>query len=308
MFWLILLIILAALMLLASYLAFRAAFYNPLPHREDPYDLPDSSQYQKNREYMLALVRQMDAIAYEPVEIRSHDGLRLFGRYYHVRDGAPLQIQFHGYRGTALRDFCGGNKIIREAGLNTLVIDQRAHGRSEGTVISMGINERLDCLAWTRYAAGRFGPHTSITLAGVSMGAATILMASDLELPENVKGIIADCPYSAPEDIVKTVIRKMHLPVSLAYPLLAFGTRLFGGFRLSDASAVEAVKHTRLPILLIHGEDDRYVPWEMSKEIAQAGGEKITFASFPGAGHGLSFIEDEARYRALVTAFLGKLY
>ena len=304
MFWLVLLPVLAILLLLASYMAFRTAFYNPIPHREDPYQLPDSEQYEERREHMLALVSQMDAIAYEPVQIRSYDGLTLFGRYYHVQDGAPLQIQFHGYRGTALRDFCGGNKIAREAGLNTLVIDQRAHGKSDGTVISMGVNERLDCLAWARYAANRFGPYTPITLAGVSMGAATVLMASDLELPENVKGIIADCPYSSPEAIIRVVIRRMGLPVFLAYPLLSLGTRLFGSFCLNAASVVESVTKTSLPILLIHGEDDRYVPCEMSLEIAQAGGDKVTLATFPGAGHGLSFIVDEERYRTLVTEFL----
>ena len=289
---------------LSLYLAYKRAFLNPPPHREDPYKLPRSEQYQRNREEMLSLIREFDRIPYEKVYITSYDGLRLFGRYYHVKDGAPLQIQFHGYRGTAMRDFCGGNKLAREAGLNTLVVDQRAHGQSQGSAITMGIRERQDCLSWARYAADRFGPETPITLAGVSMGAATVLMASDLE---NVRGSMADCPYASPEGIIQDVLGKMKLPPRLFYPLLSLAARIYGDFRLESASALESVRRTRLPILLIHGEEDCFVPCGMSRELAAAGGDKVTLATFPGAGHGLSFIEDRARYAALVSDFLAKV-
>lgn len=301
-------LILAAVAVLASWLAWRAAFYNPIPRREDPYKIPGGQQYQRNAERMLALIREFDQIPYEPVEIRSFDGLRLFGRYYRVRDGAPLQIQFHGYRGTALRDFCGGNKIAREAGINTLVVDQRAHGRSEGHAITMGVKERYDCLAWAEYALKRFGPETPVTLAGVSMGAATVLMASQLELPANVKGVMADCPYSSPKGIVLQVLRRTSPLAVAVYPLLALGTRLFGGFRLTEASPLEAVREARVPLLIIHGEDDHFVPCQMSRELAQAAGGRAALATFPDAGHGLSYIEDQSRYEKLVSDFLNSVH
>ena len=168
---------------------------------------------------MLSLIRQMDEIPYEAVTISAQDGTKLAVRYYHVRDGAPLQIQLHGYRGTALRDFCGGNKLARESGQNTLVVDQRAHGKSGGTTITFGIRERLDCLCWVEYASQRFGSDIPVFLSGVSMGAATVLMASELELPANVVGIIADCPYSSPEAIIRKVCQQdMHLPPVLVMP------------------------------------------------------------------------------------------
>lgn len=311
----ILFVILLFIFLTLTVLAFLRAFYQSPSHREDPYQLPSGEQYQKNRESMLALIRSFDALPYESVTIRSFDGLRLFGRYYHVRDGAPLQIQMHGYRGTALRDFCGGNKIAREAGINTLVVDQRAHGLSCGKkagsrIITMGIRERLDCQAWAQYAARRFSPETPVTLAGVSMGAATVLMASDLELPENVKGIIADCPYSSPRAILRKVISEdMHLPLWAAWPVLSLGAWLFGGFRLSSPGALDAVQKAKVPILLIHGEDDRFVPCEMSRQIARAGldaGRDIQLETFPNAGHGLSFMEDRERYASVVSSFLEK--
>ena len=287
-----------------SYYAYRFAFYNPIPRPQDPYVCPPEPQFEAVEDRVSALVRAFDAIPFEEVRISSFDGLTLYGRYYHVRDGAPLQIQMHGYHGTALRDFCGGNKLAREAGMNTLVIDERAHGKSEGRRICFGVKERRDCLAWANYAAKRFGSDTPIVLAGVSMGAATVLMAADLPLPGTVKAIIADCPYSSPKAIIRKVAHDMP-PIFWIMDLLGpLSARLFAGFDLNGASALESVAHTRLPILLIHGEDDRFVPCSMSRELAAACSSKVRLETFPGAGHGLSYIVDEPRYRRVVTEFL----
>ena len=207
------------LSVLIVWYSYRTAFYSPEKRKEDHYAIPEGEQYEKERQRMLSLIRQMDETPYEAVTISARDGTKLAARYYHVRDGAPLQIQFHGYRGTALRDFCGGNKLARESGQNTLVVDQRAHGKSGGTTITFGIRERLDCLCWVEYASQRFGSDTPVFLSGVSMGAATVLMASEWELPANVVGIIADCPYSSPEAIIRKVCQQdMHLPPVLVMP------------------------------------------------------------------------------------------
>ena len=207
------------LSVLIAWYSYRTAFYSPKKRKKDDYAIPKGAQYEKERQRMLSLIRQMDEIPYEAVTISAQDGTKLAVRYYHVRDGAPLQIQLHGYRGTALRDFCGGNKLARESGQNTLVVDQRAHGKSGGTTITFGIRERLDCLCWVEYASQRFGSDTLVFLSGVSMGAATVLTASELELPANVVGIIADCPYSSPEAIIRKVCQQdMHLPPVLVMP------------------------------------------------------------------------------------------
>ena len=188
MIWII---IIAALILTAaaiSYYAYRKAFLSDRKRQEDwdGFIRRAGEEGPQVRE----LMEQLKEITAEDVFINSFDGLKLHGRYYHVKDGAPLDIQFHGYNGNAMRDFCGGNKISRESGHNSLLIDQRAHGMSQGKTISFGINERKDCLSWVRYAVERFGEDTEIVLSGVSMGAATVLMASDLGLPKNVKAIV----------------------------------------------------------------------------------------------------------------------
>lgn len=286
--------------LVLTYVGYRVTFYCD-PHRKiDPYFVsgPQTVPYEKT---IHGMVDETAAIPFEEVSIRSRDGLRLVGRYYHKKDGAPLEIEVHGYRSCGLRDFCGGCARALQDGYNVLLIEQRSHGVSGGHIITFGVREREDVADWVAYAARRFGADTPIFLTGISMGAATVLMASELPMEGNVVGIIADCPYSSPEAIVRTVAKRRKL--GAMYPFIWLGGGLFGHFLLSDASAVEAVRHTDIPILLIHGDDDRFVPCEMSREIADACASEVKLVLIHGAGHALSFVADNDTYTREVAAF-----
>ncbi len=300
---LIVIIVIVVLVLCVSFITYRVAFHSPKKNQNDIYSLPPGEQYQERKEEMLALIRALAPVPCEIVSITSRDGLRLTGRYYHAADGAPLDIGFHGYRGTAVRDYCGVSMISINAGRNLLLVDQRAHSTSQGHVITFGIRERYDCADWCRWAVERFGENVEIYLSGVSMGAATVLMASGLDLPKNVRCIIADSPYTTPVDIIQKVAKDLHLPVWLLMPFTRLGASLFGGFRLKDASSAEAVAHTDIPILLIHGEDDRLVPCEMSETIRAACASPVERQTFADAGHGLSYLMDKPRYIDMVLDF-----
>ena len=285
---------------------YNQAFYSPKNRKEDIYDIPHGKQYEERKDFMISLIKEMSEIPFEWVEITSYDNLKLRGRYYHVRDDAPLHIEFHGYRGTAYRDFCGGNKRAREAGFNSLVVDQRAHGTSEGTCINFGVKEKYDCVSWIEYALARFGSDLEIHLSGVSMGATTVLMACGLNLPKNVKSVTADSPFSSPSEIIEKVCGDMGYPPKLAMPLIKLGAKCFGKLSL-EGSAVEAVKHATMPILIIHGEADKFVPCEMSKAIYESNPDKIELHTFEGAGHGLSYIRHHEEYNATVRAFFERV-
>lgn len=302
MIWII---IIAALILTAaaiSYYAYRKAFLSDRKRQEDwdGFIRRAGEEGPQVRE----LMEQLKEITAEDVFINSFDGLKLHGRYYHVKDGAPLDIQFHGYNGNAMRDFCGGNKISRESGHNSLLIDQRAHGMSQGKTISFGINERKDCLSWVRYAVERFGEDTEIVLSGVSMGAATVLMASDLGLPKNVKAIVADCGYSSPKAIINKVMRDSGLPDKLMYPFVWLGAMVFGKFNLTESSAVSAVSESDVPILIIHGGADGFVPCYMAEEIYKTCRSEKKLLIVPGAGHGMSYLVDKDLYEKTVKDFI----
>lgn len=240
---------------------------------------------------------------YEPIYIKSYDNLLLFARYYHIKDNAPLFIEFHGYKGEACRDFSGGDMVFKSLKYNTLLVDLRAHGKSQGNTISFGIKERHDCISWVEWARARFGD-IPIFLVGISMGASTVLMASDLDLPNCVKGIIADCAYSSPGSIIKRVCKGVGLYPNLIYPFIVGGAFIFGHFNLNAHSPVKSVKNTNVPILLLHGEKDTFVPPQMSGEIYQnCNSEKYLF-TFKGAGHGFSFASDVPRYEHLLREFI----
>lgn len=301
----IILVIILTAVLYALHYGYKLSFYYDDPH-DSPYDYVDDEQSRKCKVVFDNAITEFLAAPFEDVSITSHDGLKLTGRYYHVAEGAPLEIQCHGYKGNPFRDFCGTWKIAREAGRNVLLINERSHDTSEGHTITFGILERRDVLGWINYANNRFGK-VPILLNGVSMGAATVLMVSGMELPENVKGVIADCPYDAPANIIKKVLgQDQGMPVGIVYPLIRFGGMLYGKFDMEADSPLEAVKRAKVPILLIHGDDDRFVPYYMSCNIHAAAPEKIEFHAIHDAGHALNYVRDPETYTQIVNAFTEK--
>ena len=298
--------IILAILFGGSYYAYRLAFWSPGKDREKIPEIKD----EKYLPYKILLRDMFYALQNRPCEfvtIQSQDGLTLSGRYYHQKDGSPLAIGFHGYKSCWLTDFCGGADIAFQMGQNVLLIDERAHGKSQGHTITFGIKERLDLLCWIDYAMKRFGSDVKILLYGVSMGGATVLMSSGLDLPANVKGIVADCPYSSPLDIILEVGRQQNYPMKLIKPFIIAGAKIFGGFDVQETSAAAAVKNSKIPILIIHGEADSFVPAEMSRVIQQSNPELIQRHTFSGADHALSYMVDTPRYHKLVKEFMAEV-
>ena len=291
------------LIFLLSYYTYRTAFYSDR-RKHVTADTPiEGKQYESVADTISRVSHIMEQYSFEPVTITSSDGLMLYGRYYHFRDDAPLMILMHGYRSHPFRDCSGGHALCRRLGINALVVDQRSHGNSEGHTITFGIQERHDCRRWIDFACRRFGD-LPIILSGLSMGAATVLMTANLNLPENVVCIMADCPYSSPAAIIEKVCRDLHYPAAFCRPFLYLGARLFGNFNLRECTASDAVRKAEIPILLFHGEADHYVPCDMSREIAANCASPLTFHAFPDAGHGLCYMTDPLRYEQSVYEFL----
>ena len=266
----------------------------------------DDPQYKVYREETRAMVDKLKARAFEEVHIISFDGLRLFGRWYEGKKDSPVVVLCHGYKGSAFRDFSGGSDIFLSLGWNVLLIDQRAHGKSEGSTITFGVKEKYDALDWADYARER-KKDAPIFLVGISMGGATVLMASAMAEERGIKGIAADCPYSSPYEIISKVMVDKGLKPSLLMPLVSLSAFLFGHFRLKSESAAEAVEKSSLPILIIHGLDDRFVPDYMSREIYERSKGNVEYETFPNAGHGLSYMVDRKRYVDTTVRFFSSL-
>ena len=293
---------LAFLFLGLSYYAYRVTFFSDRSKKRDPYKGIDKRGYKPYAERIRGLIDNILSIPYERVEITARDGTKLCARYYHACDGAPLLIECHGYRSLSVRDFAGSAKTYRQHPYNMLLIDQRAHGESGGKVISFGIKERFDVLDWINYATERFGDDVNILLYGISMGAATVIMAAGLPLPKNVRCVIADCPYSSALDIIAKVGAELGFPGILIKPLAIAGARIFGGFSITSDSPREAVRRAKIPILLIHGDADTFVPDYMSDEI-KAQNPSVILEKIPGAEHAVCYLADTERYVSLFDGF-----
>jgi len=268
---------------------------------------PTGEQYAPFKEVIEKGANNILSAPYEKVTITSRDGISLVGRYYHVKDGAPVSIIFHGYRSTLGTDCNGGYSMSVRRGYNVLVVYQRAHRESGGRTITFGVKERFDCLDWIEYINNRFGENTKILLMGLSMGAATVLMAAGLDLPANVRGVMADCGFSSPKEILQEVIKQMKFPLRITYFFVRMSARFFGHFDPEEASAVEALKNAKVPVLIIHGDDDRFVPSRMSHDNYEACASAKEILIVPGAGHGLSYCVDARAYEKAVEDFMDRV-
>lgn len=294
-----------AAVLVTTLICFHIGFYAPRkPLPETPEEIiPAGQSYDVFRDEMIRFVKEVRAMPYEDVSITSFDGLKLYGKYYEYAPGASLEILFHGYRGNAERDMSGGVQRCFALGRNALIVDQRTSGRSEGNVISFGVNESRDCAQWVDFCIRRFGKDVKIVITGISMGAATVVMATARGLPENVVGVLADCGYSTQKDIIMKTIRMMKLPPKLMYPFAKLAARIFGHFDLEEISPLEALKTCKIPVIFVHGEADDFVPCEMSRINYEACVSPKALVVVPGADHGLSYLVDPQGYLKALADF-----
>ncbi|MBO5754967.1 MAG: alpha/beta hydrolase [Clostridia bacterium] len=298
----------AVLIFGTALVCFLLTFYSPKRRvrGEDEYEIPPGKIYEPFREELLEWARKVRAMPCTEMSVTTPDGLVLRGKYYEYDKNAITEILFHGYRGDAERDLSGAVERCFSIGHNAILVDQRASGASDGHVITFGIKERYDVLLWVNEAVRFLGEDARLILSGVSMGAATVMLASVELLPRNVKGVLADCGYSSAREIILLVMKRLKAPAFL-YPFVRLGARLYGGFDPEASSPMEAMKKCGLPILFFHGDKDRFVPHEMTERLYEAcTSDKKSFVSVPEAGHGLAFSVAKEAYLKAVTDFFGE--
>ncbi len=296
--------VLIALMFLTAFICFAKIFW--FPRRKpvtDEIKIPEGKIYEPHRENMVSWIKQVRAMPHTEVSITSFDGLKLYGRYFEHKKGAPIELMFHGYRGNSERDMSGGVLRAAKLGRSALIVDHRASGKSEGSVTTFGVKESRDCISWIDFIINNIDKDAKIILTGISMGAATVMSVADKELPKNVVGILADCGYSTTEAIIKKVMRDMKLPPSLLMPFVKLGARVFGRFTVDDVSPLKALKNSKYPVIFLHGDTDDFVPFYMSEENYEACTSKKMLVSIAGAGHGLAFPCDPDKYYAALNEF-----
>ncbi len=227
----------------------------------------------------------------ERVEISGYDNTKLVGMYLPHENAKGTIILFHGYRSPDYRDYSCVYEHYYNMGYSLLSVFQRAHGESGGSYICFGVKERYDCRDWARYVRDRFGKEHDIFMSGVSMGCTTVLMATGLELPDNVRAITADCGFTSPHEEFKEILKnRIHLPEHPFMDVADFFCKLMAGFGFREYSTLDAMESNSIPILFIHGEKDSFVPTRFSYENYAACKAEKKLISVPDAAHGMSFL------------------
>lgn len=243
----------------------------------------------------------------EDVYITSFDGLKLHGTVLKCGNNKNCVICFHGYTSRGLNDYGAMAKFYHEQNFNIIMIDARNHGESEGKYTGFGVLDRKDAQKWVDFAIELFGEDVNIFLHGDSMGGATVLMTSGLDLPKNVKAIIADCAFTSAYDVFSHILKRdYHIP---KFPIMNITERMTkkkAGYGYSDVSTLNEVAKTRIPILFIHGEADDFVPTWMSEKNYEACNSEKELLIVKGADHAESYYTDTALYENAVKNMIKK--
>lgn len=253
----------------------------------------------KRKEYMLAQ-------PHEDVYITSQDGLRLHGTYFPGEKEDKAVICFHGYTSQGMSDYIGLSGYYMKRGYAMLLVDERAHGLSEGQYIGFGCLDRWDGVAWIDWILERCGESVEILLHGTSMGAATVLMMSGLPLKSQVKGIISDCAFTSPKYVFTHVLHSMyHMPAWPLIPISDFINKKKAGYGMDECNAAREVRKAKVPILFIHGSKDTFVPTNMCEELYDACASRKSKLIVEGAAHAESYYKDTKSYEKSMDEFIG---
>lgn len=260
--------------------------------------------YEKYAEHMRLADRWLKEHNAQTVSVRSEDGLLLHALWIPAENARGTILLAHGYRSTRLLDFGMVYSFYHSLGINLLVPEQRCHGSSEGRYITFGVKESEDMYLWLQMHNKTFG-NVPVILSGLSMGASTMLYLADRKLPENVKGIIADCGFTSPKEILGKVFSQVtHLPAGPFLLIADLFARLFAGFSFAQKDTRRSLRNTKLPVLLVHGLADDFVPSWMTQKAYDACAGKKQLLMVPGAGHGTAFLKAQEEYTTLVVDFL----
>jgi fermentation-respiration switch protein FrsA (DUF1100 family) len=259
---------------------------------------------EEEQEKLAALMKWTAQQKFEIVQIKSYDGLTLKGRFLkNPNSNGKAVILAHGYKGSS-EQMPGITKYYYDLGYDVLKPDARGHGMSGGTYIGYGWHDRKDYVNWVHFLVNE-KKENAIFLHGFSMGAATVLMTSGENLPNQVKGIIEDSGYTTVKAELSHQLKYLyHLPAFPIMEITSAITNLRAGYTFEEATALESVKKNTLPLFIIHGDKDDLVPTEMAYEIYQADTSKKEIWIVHGAGHTEAYTIAEKEYQKKLKAFL----
>lgn len=271
---------------------------------------------EENYKKHLSDVEYINSLELPLIETKSHDNLLLKAYLWQAEGEARgTALLMHGFHSGPVREFAYIAQIYHKLGYNVVMPFQRGHGMSEGDFVTFGIKEKDDVHSWLDKINSLYGEDKNIFVEGISMGCATVTMAAGQKLPFNVRGVVADCGFTQPYEIVRwTMVNKKHIWPGVANILLSSAEwycRHKGNFSLSEYSTLFALNKASVPFLFITGTEDHTVPYEMTMSnfflYKQRFPDRARLVLFEGAGHAVSYMADSEKYEKEITRFVRNL-
>ena len=254
----------------------------------------------QTRHYDTRWYHSMKSTAYS---VRSFDGYLLHVQFYRCPEESEKYIILtHGYTDNRL-----GNlkymKMYLDLGYNCIIYDLRGHGENAPAPCTYSICESRDLSVLIQDTYERYGSGIRLGLHGESLGAAT--SAAVLRYEQRLDFVIADCGFSDILNVLQGAMRSGHFPVWLLGPA-STAFRIRYGYTFGQMRPVDSLNHNHVPILFLHGADDRFIPPSNSERMAQASAGYTEVHLIPGAKHANSILTDPVLYEKYVRDFLEK--
>ena len=247
---------------------------------------------------------QLKNTPHDTVYIHSFDGEKLVGHWFPCRNAKRVIVAMHGWRSSWDNDFGTIYPFLKKYHCSVLCAEQRGQGSSGGAYMGFGMLERFDCREWIKWVNEQAEEKLPVYLAGVSMGAATVLMTTGLELPGNVRGVIADCGFTSPDAIWRHVAKKnLHMSYGVRAGVLDSMCHKKIHLKTGDYSTLQAMKTCKIPVLFAHGTNDHFVPVEMTYENYEACAAPKRLLIVPGADHGMCYYMEKEKYEKMLLEF-----
>lgn len=274
----------------------------------------DPVAYAADREaaetYYPAAVTWYNNVAKETWSLPEYNDPTQNVRATYIQNGDSTKTVVIGQGWTERPDWIGYvSKIWYDMGYNILMPSQRGQFLSDGNDMTFGYQDKYDWLNWVHLVDERNGKNSEVVFYGQSLGADTVIEAASVPgLSKSVKAVIADAGYATLPELGSSLYNKavaaisskltsIGLPAITSIPFLSYdqvlaviNNRLMKqqGFSVDDISGVSAASKVTIPLMLIHTEDDAFIPYTQSLELAAANNSKIkTVWILPGevGGH-----------------------
>ena len=260
----------------------------------------DNEVYERTDE----AAKKLEELVTERVEMIARDGVRLVGHWYPCDNPVRIILAVHGWRSRWSIDYSGISPFWHENGCSVLYVEQRGQNASDGDTMGFGMVERFDCLDWLNWLNENKKSDLPVYLAGISMGAASVLMASGMGLPDNVHGVMADCGYTSPKAIWEHIAKdNLHVSYKIREKKIDRMCKKKIGYTSDEYSTLKAMETNSTPILFVHGSGDTFVPIEMTYQNYLACKAPKKLLVVPGANHAVSYIIDKDSYQKAVREF-----